>query len=178
MRRVVKLHPLISADEIRAKVTELAARISHDYRDRSLVVVGVLKGAWVFMADLVRSLEIPVECDFLAVSSYGSETESSGVVKILSDLSVSVEGKDVLLVEDIVDTGITLSYIKGLLELRHPRSLKICALLDKPARHRTDVQIDYLGFTIPNRFVVGYGIDYDERFRNLPYIGYIEFPEG
>lgn len=176
MKQAVKLHLLISDEEIKAKVAELAARISQDYRDRSLVVVGVLKGAWVFMADLVRSLGIPVECDFLAVSSYGSGTESSGVLKILSDLSVPVEGKDVLVVEDIVDTGITLNYIKGLLELRHPRSLKICALLDKPARHRTHVQIDYLGFTIPNRFVVGYGLDYDEQFRNLPYIGYIEFP--
>jgi hypoxanthine phosphoribosyltransferase len=175
MARTVKVHPLISADEIRAKVATLATRVSCDYQDRPLVVIGVLKGAWVFMADLVRALKIPMECDFLAVSSYGSETESSGVVKILSDLSVSIEGKDVLLVEDIVDTGITLNYIKGLLELRRPHSLKICALLDKPARHRTDVQIDYLGFTIPNKFVIGYGIDYDERFRNLPYIGYIEF---
>jgi len=170
----VKVVPLISQREINKKVKELADRISKDYKGE-ILVIGILKGAWVFMADLVRRLRIPVRCDFLTLSSYGSSTQTSGVVKIVSDLTISIKGRDVLIVEDIVDTGITLNYIKELLRLREPSSLKICALLDKPARHRTEIEIDYLGFTVPDKFVVGYGIDYDERFRNLPYIGYIEF---
>jgi hypoxanthine phosphoribosyltransferase len=175
--RKVKVHPLISKEEIEKKISQLAEKISSDYENKDLVLVCVLKGAWMFMADLVRKLTIPVKCDFLGVSSYGSGTESSGVVRILSDLTISVEGKDILIIEDIVDTGLTLKYLKDFLIQRKPKSVKICALLDKPARHKIEVNIDYLGFTIPNKFVVGYGIDYDERFRNLPYVGYIEFED-
>ena len=173
----VKVYPLINKEEIEKKISELAEKISIDYKNKDLILVCILKGAWIFMADLVRKLTIPVKCDFLGVSSYGSGTESSGVVRILSDLTIQVENKHVLIVEDIIDTGLTLKYIKDLLLQRKPKSVKICALLDKPARHKIEVDIDYLGFTIPNKFVVGYGIDFDERFRNLPYIGYIEFEE-
>ncbi|HID94641.1 MAG TPA: hypoxanthine phosphoribosyltransferase, partial [Candidatus Latescibacteria bacterium] len=141
-----KVVPLISEEEIRKRIEELAAKISEDYLNRELLVVGVLKGAWVFMADLVRRLTIPVKCDFLGVASYGSGSKSSGVVRIVSDLTSSVEGKDVLLVEDIVDTGLTLNFLKDTLWLRRPKSLKVCALLDKPARHIGEVHIDYLGF--------------------------------
>ncbi len=173
----VKVYNLISKEEIAQKVEEIGKKISADYKNKNPLLVGVLKGAWVFLADLVRHIDIPITCDFLQVSSYNSGTETTGVVKIISDLTSPIEGRDVIIVEDIVDTGLTLQYLIEMLELRKPNSLKICALLDKPARHRVEIKIDYLGFTIPNKFVVGYGIDFDEKFRNLPYIGYIEFEE-
>ncbi|MFQ6083759.1 MAG: hypoxanthine phosphoribosyltransferase [Candidatus Aminicenantia bacterium] len=173
----VKVIPLISKEKIDQKIEQLAAQISSDYANENLIMVCILKGAWMFMADLVRKLTIPVACDFLGVSSYGSGTETSGIVKITSDLTLPVEGKSVLIVEDIVDTGLTLNYIKDILTRRKSKTVKICALLDKPERHIEEIKIDYLGFTIPNKFVVGYGIDYDEKYRHLPYIGYIEFEE-
>ncbi len=177
MEKKVKLYKLISEEEIERKVTELGRKISEDYKGKTPLLVGVLKGAWVFLADLVRKISIPITCDFLQVSSYGTGTETTGVVKIVSDLTSPIEGKDVIIVEDIVDTGLTLQYLIEMLELRRPNSIKICALLDKPARHRVEIKIDYLGFKIPNKFVVGYGIDWAEKYRNLPYIGYIEFEE-
>jgi hypoxanthine phosphoribosyltransferase len=176
LRPAESLYPLLDEDVIQQKVRELARQISGDYGGRAPLVVGILKGAWVFMADLVRQLTIPVKCDFLGVSSYGASTETSGVVKIVVDLKRPIQGEDVLLIEDIVDTGLTLNFLVQSLRLRHPRSVKVCALLDKPARHRVAVKIDYLGFTVPDKFLVGYGIDYAEHYRNLPYIGYLEFP--
>jgi len=172
-----RLYPLLDEDVIQQKVRELARKISGDYAGRTPLLVGILKGAWVFMADLVRQISIPITCDFLGVSSYGASTETSGVVKIVADLKRPVEGKEVLLIEDIVDSGLTLNFLIENMQLRQAKSVKVCALLDKPTRHRADVKIDYLGFTVPNRFLVGYGIDYAERYRNLPYIGYLEFDE-
>jgi hypoxanthine phosphoribosyltransferase len=172
-----RLYPLLDEDVIQQKVRELARKISGDYAGHTPLLVGVLKGAWVFMADLVRQITIPITCDFLGVSSYGASTESSGVVKIVADLKKPVEGKEVLLIEDIVDSGLTLNFLIENMQLRRARGVKVCALLDKPARHRANVKIDYLGFTVPDRFLVGYGIDYAERYRNLPYIGYLEFDE-
>jgi len=173
----IKVFPLIAKEEINKKVKELAEKISKDYQKKELVVIGILKGAFVFLADLIRNLKIPVFCDFITVSSYGKATESSGVVKIVADISFPIEDKDVLLVEDIVDTGLTLQYLINHLKAKKPKTIKICALLDKPERHKIEIPIDYLGFKVPNKFVVGYGIDYDERFRHLPYIGYIEIDE-
>ena len=170
----IKVFPLISEEEIQNKVGELADCISKDYAKSKLLMIGILKGAWIFMADLVRKLTIPVECDFLRASSYGSGTETSGKVRVTLGSSTNIEGKDVLLVEDIVDTGLTLSKIVKALAHYNPKTIKICSLLDKPARHQTNINIDYLGFTVPNKFVVGYGLDYDEKFRYLPYVGYIE----
>ena len=166
---------LISEDEIREKVRELGATISSDYDGKTIHIIGILKGAWMFMADLVRHLTVPVSTDFITIASYGSGTETSGTIRLLSDIRNSIEGKHVLLIEDIVDTGLSLQYLLTILASRLPDSLKVCALLDKPDRHRVDVDIDYLGFTIPDKFVVGYGIDYDEQLRNLPYIGYVAF---
>lgn len=165
------MHPdaqkiLVSEKEIASRVKELAGLISRDYDGKKLLVVGILKGAVIFLADLVRNLTVPVELDFMAVSSYGKASESSGVVRILKDLEHSLEGKDVLIVEDIVDTGLTLKYLKENLETRGPASLKICTLLDKPERRKVNVEVDYNGFTIPDEFVVGYGLDYQERYRN------------
>jgi hypoxanthine phosphoribosyltransferase len=170
----VKLFPLITEADIQKRVKELAQQISIDYANREPLLVGVLKGSWVFMADLARQLTIPVNFDFLTVSSYGNSTKTSGIVKIVTDLKTPLIDKDVLLIEDIYDTGLTLKYIMDNFKLRQPRSLKICVLLDKPERHKTDIKVDFLGFTVPNRFVVGYGIDYNERYRNLPYIAYVE----
>lgn len=170
----MKIIQLITKEAIEKRVKELAEQISNDYQNEAPILVGILKGAWVFLADLARNLSIPAVCDFLTVSSYGKNTETSGVVKIVSDLKYPIENRSVLLVEDIVDTGLTLKYITDYLILRNPKSLKVCSLLDKPERHRIEVKIDYLGFTIPNKFVVGYGIDFNEQFRNLPYLGYIE----
>ncbi len=167
---------LLTRDQIARRVQELAGQISADYAGRELLVVGVLKGAWVFVADLVRQLTLPVTVDFMMVSSYGLGTCSTGTVKTALDLKSPVEGRDVLLVDDILDSGLTLSHIVDALQQRKPRSLKVAVLLDKPERHCAEVEADYIGFTIPNKFVVGYGVDYAERFRNLPYIGYIEEP--
>lgn len=161
---------LITADELQQKVSELGTRVSHDYAGKDLVMIGVLRGAVVFIADLLRSLTIPCEIDFMAVSSYGSSRDSSGVVRILKDLDDSITGRHVLIVEDIVDSGLTLTYLMRNLQARDPASLEVCTLLTKPDRRRVDVPIRYAGFEIPNEFVVGYGLDFDQRYRNLDYV--------
>jgi len=165
---------LVSADELQRRVSELGAEISRDYAGRSLLLVGVLKGAVFFLSDLMRFIEIPVEVDFMAVASYGSATDSSGVVRILKDLDVAIEDRDVLIVEDIVDSGLTLQYLIRNLGSRNPRTLEVCALLTKPERRKVDLPNRYVGFEIPDRFVVGYGLDYAERHRNLPYVAAFE----
>jgi len=166
---------LISQDEIIAKVKELGQQISKDYsEDQELIVVGILKGAIIFLSDLVREINLPIALDFMAVSSYGSSTESSGAVRILKDLERDVENKHVLIVEDIVDTGLTLKYLLDNLHARKPASVKTCTLLDKPSRRLVDVTVNYNGFSIPDKFVVGYGLDYGETYRNLPYIAVLK----
>jgi hypoxanthine phosphoribosyltransferase len=167
---------LFAAEQIAHRIGELARQISADHAGKELLVVGVLKGAFVFMADLVRRLTVPVRCDFVKVSSYGMSKTSSGEVRLLLDLSLPVEGQHVLLVEDIVDTGTCGAWLLGHLRRQRPASLRLCALLDKQSRRQTPVTIDYLGFSIPDHFIVGYGIDCAERYRQLPYIGYL--PSG
>jgi hypoxanthine phosphoribosyltransferase len=162
---------LLTQDQIQARVAELGAQLAADYADRFPVLVSVLKGSIVFLADLVRSMPVPVSIDLMELSSYGASTESSGQVRILKDLSGPIKGRDVLVVEDIIDTGLTLNYLLKYLHDRGPRTVRICCLLDKPARRLTEIEIAYRGFSIPDRFVIGYGLDYDERYRNLPYIG-------
>jgi hypoxanthine phosphoribosyltransferase len=162
---------LIDEDALQNRIAELGAEISEDYRGRDLLLVAVLKGAVFFMADLMRRIEVPCEVDFMAISSYGAGVDSSGVVRILKDLDISIEGRNVLVVEDIIDSGLTLSYLLRNLEAREPASLEICALLTKPERREVEVPVRYVGFEIPNRFVIGYGLDFAERYRNLPYIG-------
>ncbi len=172
---------LIEEDRLRARVSELGEEVSADYVGRDLVLVGVLKGAVFFMADLMRQLTVPCEIDFMAISSYGASTDSSGVVRILKDLDINIEGRHVLVVEDIIDSGLTLSYLMRTLEAREPATLEICALLTKPERREIDVPVRYVGFEIPNRFVIGYGLDFAERYRNLPYVGVLDpalVPEG
>jgi hypoxanthine phosphoribosyltransferase len=161
---------LVQPDELRARVVELGAQISRDYDGRDLLLVGVLKGAVFFLSDLMRQIEIPVEVDFMAVASYGSQTDSSGVVRILKDLDAPIEGRDVLIVEDIIDSGLTLQYLMRNLGARNPTSLEVCALLTKPERRKVEVVPRYVGFEIPDRFAVGYGLDIAERYRNLPYV--------
>ena len=161
---------LVPADALTRRVRELAAAISRDYAGRDLVLVGVLKGAVFFLSDLMRQLEVPVEVDFMAVASYGSATKSSGVVRILKDLDTVIEGRDVLIVEDIVDSGLTLQYLLRNLGARNPSSLEVCALLIKPERRKVDLHTRYVGFEIPNRFAIGYGLDHGERYRNLPFV--------
>ncbi len=168
---------LIPADDVQKRVGELGAQIAADYRDKRPVLVGVLRGAVVFMVDLIRAVDIPLEIDFMAVSSYGASTKSSGVVRILKDLDTVVEGRHLLIVEDIIDSGLTLHYITEILMARHPASMRICTLLDKPANRQTNVTVDYTGFTIPSKFVVGYGLDFGGLYRNLPYIGVLK-PEA
>lgn len=165
---------LISKEKIEQKVQELGQRISEDYDGKDLLLVSVLKGSVVFMADLMRAISINANIDFLSVSSYGSGVKTSGVVKILKDLDVSIEGKDVLVVEDILDSGLTLEYILGILGDRKPKSLRICAFLDKPERRKADIKADYIGFAVPDEFVVGYGLDYAEKYRNLPEIAILD----
>jgi hypoxanthine phosphoribosyltransferase len=162
---------LLSGEQIQARVAELGAQLAADYEGREPVLVSVLKGSIVFLADLVRAIPIPLSIDLMEVSSYGTSTESSGQVRILKDLSTSIEGREVLVVEDIIDTGLTLNYLLRYLHDKGPASIRICCLLDKPARRLAPIEIDYRGFTIPDRFVIGYGLDYGERYRNLPYIG-------
>ena len=163
---------LLTEDQIAAKVAELGAHVSADYTGRRLVLVSVLKGSLPFMADLMRSISVPLRIDLMEVSSYGgATTESSGLVRIIKDLSASIEGEDVLLVEDIIDTGLTLNYLLRYLRGKNPASLRICTLLDKPARRLVDIRVDYTGFTIPDQFVVGYGLDYGELYRNLRFVG-------
>ncbi len=161
---------LISEDQIQQKVKELGKQITRDYKGKDPILVGVLNGAVIFMADLMRCIDIPIEVDFMAVSSYGVSTESSGIVRILKDLDKSIEGRHVIVVEDIIDTGLTLKYLTTLLKDRKPRSIRLCSLLDKPERRKIDIDIDYKGFSIPDEFVVGYGLDFKEKYRNLPYI--------
>ena len=169
---------LVEADDLQRRVAALGAEINRDYAGRDLVMIGVLKGAVLFLADLMRELEIPCEVDFMAVSSYGSATDSSGVVRILKDLDASIDGRDVLLVEDIVDSGLTLHYLLKNLRAREPRSLEVCALLTKPDRRRIDLPIKYVGFEIPNRFAIGYGLDHAQRYRNLRFVAALQPEEG
>lgn len=161
---------LYSENDLAARVKELADAIQSDYQDKELLVIGVLKGANVFMGDLIRKIELPIQIDFIAASSYGSSTESSGVVKIVKDLDYSIEGKHVLIVEDIIDSGLTLKYLEENFLSRKPASLEICTLLDKPERRKANIAVKYVGFEIPDEFIVGYGIDYAEKYRNLPYV--------
>lgn len=161
---------LFSESQISNKVKALGKKISEDYDNKSLLMIGILKGANVFMSDLMREVKIPVEIDFIAASSYGSSTESSGVVKILKDLDESIENKHVLIVEDIIDTGLTLNYLLNNLKTREAKSIEVCTLLDKPERRKVHIDVKYKGFDIPDEFIVGYGIDYGEKYRNLPYI--------
>ena len=165
---------LVSSEDLRRRVAELGAEISRDYADRDLFMVGVLKGAGLFLADLMRNLTIPCEVDFMAVSSYGSETDSSGVVRILKDLDAPIEGRDVLIVEDIIDSGLTLHYLMKNLRARNPGSLEVCSLLTKPERRRVDLPIRYVGFEIPNRFAIGYGLDHAQRYRNLDFVAALD----
>jgi hypoxanthine phosphoribosyltransferase len=169
---------LVQRDDLEHRVKELAAEISRDYADKELLLIGVLKGAVFFLADLMRHLEVTCEVDFMAVSSYGASTDSSGVVRILKDLDAPIEGRDVLIVEDIVDSGLTLSYLFRMLRARGPKSLEVCALLTKPDRREIDLPIRYVGFEIPNRFAIGYGLDYAERYRNLPYVAVLAGENG
>ncbi len=162
-----KMEVMLSAEEINKRIRELAAEISRDYKGKSLFLIGVLKGAVIFLSDLIRYISVPLEIDFIAVSSYGSDTTSSGVVRIQKDLEQSLKGKDVLIVEDIVDTGLTLNYLYNNIQSRQPDSLKVVTLLDKPDRRKVDFNPDYCGFTIPDRFVIGYGLDFDENYRQL-----------
>jgi hypoxanthine phosphoribosyltransferase len=162
---------LLSGEEVQARVAELGAQLAADYEGREPVLVSVLKGSIIFLADLVRAMPIPLSIDLMEVSSYGASTESSGQVRILKDLSTSIEGREVIVVEDIIDTGLTLNYLLRYLHDKGPASIRICCLLDKPARRLAPIEIDYRGFTIADRFVIGYGLDYGERYRNLPYIG-------
>jgi hypoxanthine phosphoribosyltransferase len=172
---------LIDKEALSGRIAELGAEISIDYAGRDLLLIGVLKGAVFFMADLMRKLTIPCEVDFMAISSYGASTDSSGVVRILKDLDINIEGRHVLVVEDIIDSGLTLSYLMRNLESREPATLEVCALLTKPDRREIEVPVRYVGFEIPNRFVIGYGLDFGERYRNLPYVAVLSdeaLPEG
>jgi hypoxanthine phosphoribosyltransferase len=165
---------LVSSEELRGRVAELGAQISRDYEGRDLFLVGILKGAVLFLADLMRSIEVPCEIDFMAVSSYGSQTDSSGVVRILKDLDAPIESRHVLIVEDIIDSGLTLQYLMRTLNARQPASLEVCALLTKPERLRVDLSPRYVGFEIPNRFAVGYGLDHAQHYRNLEYVAALD----
>jgi hypoxanthine phosphoribosyltransferase len=165
---------MLSAETIAARVKELGAQITKDYAGKQLVLVSVLKGSFIFAADLARHIDLPLRCDFLAVRSYGEGTESTGVVQIVNDLSKPIENEDVLIVEDIVDTGLTIAHLMDLFRTRRPASVRVCSLLHKPARAKVQVNVDYLGFTIEDKFVVGYGLDFAERYRNLPFVGVVE----
>lgn len=165
---------LFDSNQIQHKVQEMGEGISRDFSGQNPLVICVLKGAFIFMADLVKHISIPLEIDFMAISSYGQSTKSSGVVKIIKDLDVSVEGRDVLIVEDIIDSGLTLSYLIDVLERRNAKSVTVATLFDKPARRAVDLQADYTGFTLPDAFIVGYGLDYGEKYRNLPFVGVLK----
>jgi hypoxanthine phosphoribosyltransferase len=165
---------LLTPEQIATRVKELGAEITKDYQGKNLIVIGILKGALPFMADLIRQIKVPLRYDLMAVSSYGASTKSSGAVQILKDIETGLEGEDVLVVEDIIDTGLTLKYLLRNLQARHPASLKVCTLLDKPSRREVEITPEYNGFVIPDRFVVGYGLDYAERFRELPLIGVLK----
>ena len=169
------LKVLVTEEQLKAKVQELGEQISRDYEGKDLLLVSILKGSVVFMADIMRAIKVPNAIDFMVVSSYGgANTTTTGLVKIIKDLDSDLTGKEVLIVEDILDTGVTLSKLVPMLEMRHPNSVKICAILDKPNRRKADIHADYLGFQVPDEFVVGYGLDYDEKYRNLPYVGVLK----
>ena len=174
MNAGIRCHVLFTRNEISETVNRLAAEINRDYAGKELLLVGVLKGSFVFLADLIRLLDLPVEIDFIGLSSYGSGTKSSGKVRVGRGLRTQVRGRNVLVVEDIVDTGLTTSYLLDYLRKKKPASLKLCSLTEKPSRRKTPVTIDYLGFTVPDKFVVGYGLDWDQKFRNLPDLCFIE----
>ncbi len=174
MRPDPKCVPIISRDEIRTAVARLAGELNRDYRGKEPLVIGVLRGAFVFMADLVRLLDFPLEVDFIRLASYGAGKESSGEVRVLLDVGMPVAGRHLIVVEDIVDTGITAAWLVDHLKERAPLSVKLCALVDKPSRRRVPVTIDYLGLTVPDKFLVGYGLDYQELYRNLPYVGIVD----
>ena len=169
-----RIEPMLTAEELDECVEELGRQITEDFEGKRLHVIGVLNGCFVFLADLVRQIELDVSVDFLGLSSYGDSTESSGVVRMTQDLSMPIEGKEVLIVEDIVDTGLTMKYLLDNLQTRHPSSLSVCTLLYKPVNLEVDVPVDYKGFTVPDKFVIGYGLDYAQYYRNLPYIGVVE----
>jgi len=169
---------IVQADDLQHRVRELGAEISRDYADKDLLLIGVLKGAVFFLSDLMRHIDVPCEVDFMAVASYGSSTDSSGVVRILKDLDAPLEGRDVLIVEDIVDSGLTLQYLMRTLEARKPASLEVCALLTKPERRKIETPARYIGFEIPDKFAIGYGLDYAERYRNLPYVAALTGVDG
>ena len=166
-----ELEEYISITQLQDRIKELGQQITRDYQNKNLVVVGVLNGCMLFYADLIRHIDLPITCDFLGLSSYGADTKSSGVVRFTKDLSHSIQDRDVLVVEDIVDTGLTLSFLQKNFQTRQPRSVRVCSLLSKPERRKTEVDVDYIGFTIGDHFVVGYGLDLDGKYRNLPYIG-------
>ncbi len=168
------LKVLYSEEELKAKCAEMGAQITRDYAGKNLLLVTVLKGAVVYFTDLMRYIDLPCTIDFMIVSSYGSGVKTSGVVKIVKDLDTDLSGKDLLIVEDILDTGLTLSYLKGMLAARNPASIRIATLLDKPDRRKADIKADYIGYRVPDEFVVGYGLDYDEKYRNLPYVGVLK----
>ena len=174
MKLAQDLEPMFTRDQIAERVRELGARIERDYQGKELVLLGVLKGSYIFISDLARAIDLPLSVDFIGLSSYGEATESSGVVKITSDLAQPIEGKHVLIVEDIVDTGLTMRYLLDNLGTRRPASVKLCTLLHKPSRARTRIPIDYLGFQIEDRFVVGYGLDHGDKYRNVPFIGVLK----
>lgn len=165
---------LFNEHKIQDRIRELAQQITNDYQGKNPVLISILKGAFVFMADLIRSITIPVEIDFLAISSYGSGASSSGVVKIRKDIDIDISGRDVIIIEDIVDSGLSLQYIKDYISKHNPSSIKVCVLLDKPEAHNVEVSFEYVGFNIGTEFVVGYGLDYNEKYRNLPYIGILK----
>jgi len=165
---------LLSEEQLQVRIRELGRQISQDYAGKAPLMVGVLKGAAMFLVDLIRAVDLPLAIDFMAVSSYGAATESSGVVRILKDLETPIEGRDVVLVEDIIDSGLTIAYVLDMLRRRGPASLKVCALLVKEQAAEAGLKADYVGFTIPNKFVVGYGLDFDEKYRNLPYLGILQ----
>ncbi len=165
---------MIGKEELQQRVIELGAEISHDYKGETIFAICVLKGAVLFMSDLIREFNVDTKIDFMAVSSYGASTSSTGVVRILKDLDSNIEGENLLIVEDIIDSGLTLKYLKDYLLARNPKSLKICTLLDKPERRAADIKADYIGFEVENKFIVGYGLDYNQMYRNLPYISYLE----
>lgn len=175
--KIKKINIHLSEEEIETRVKELGAEISAEYGDETLCLICILKGSVFFTCELAKRITSPVEIEFMSVSSYGAGTSSSGVVKIVQDLATSIEGKNVLVIEDIIDSGRTLSYLLENLKTRNPKSLRLCTLLDKPDRRVVDVKVDYVGFVIPDEFVVGYGLDYDQRYRNLPYIGFVEIEE-
>ena len=175
--KVKAVHEYLSEEKVNKRIAEMGAQISAEFGDEPVCLICILKGSVFFTVELAKRITSPVELEFMCVSSYGSDTKSSGVVKIVKDLDVSIEGKNVIVIEDIIDSGRTLSYLLENLGTRKPKTLKLCTLLDKPDRRVVDVKVDYIGFQIPDEFVVGYGLDYDQQYRNLPYIGYVEIEE-